>query len=355
MTRLIRRGHHLGHITIASNQDADSLPTAKQAWASGNPSILRSICADAVAQNVAHIRQSKALLEAILDQAECDTLLDQAPYQARLADTFENLGSAFNEGDDQEIEMVLFDAVQGDTSLAEDLWMKVSWLSFDDEDASLRFRFSFGVDLEEDVAADPTRQKYAATLADAVFPESTIITTNEPLIDTLRQSLDAEDIHFVERIVYFNAPNGGAYLHHDLERGHAGVVYAQLTGQTFWLALPRSALIREIISFAAHSPLPDSLTRAMREEIQQLIKAPQQLAQELETFANSSLIHLINETEAFVQHLITAGYGHQVNAGDVMLLPQTDVDTCCWHSVFCLGDEIGEALSFAIRTNHDTD
>jgi len=31
------------------------------------------------------------------------------------------------------------------------------------------------------------------------------------------------------------------------------------------------------------------------------------------------------------------------------LLPQRDLDNCVWHSVFTLGDEPGEALSFAVR------
>jgi len=33
----------------------------------------------------------------------------------------------------------------------------------------------------------------------------------------------------------------------------------------------------------------------------------------------------------------------------VILLPQASMDDCAWHSVFCVGDEAGEALSFAIK------
>jgi hypothetical protein len=33
----------------------------------------------------------------------------------------------------------------------------------------------------------------------------------------------------------------------------------------------------------------------------------------------------------------------------VLLLPQANLDTCVWHSVLCLGDESGEALSFALK------
>ena len=127
--------------------------------------------------------------------------------------------------------------------------MKASWLSFYEGDASLRFRFSFGVDFVEDVAADQNRQHYAALLTEAVSPESKIITDNQQLKHTLSQTLGSEEFRFVERIIYFNSASGGAYLHHDRERGHAGVVYAQLTGQTLWLALPQQALIDEINLF----------------------------------------------------------------------------------------------------------
>ncbi|RBP52691.1 hypothetical protein [Arenicella xantha] len=349
MFELTRRGHKLGN---APSENTPQTRTNKSAWQAGYVSLLPAVCHDQIPLNFDSIQQSETLVQAILNEEQCDQILDHAPYRSRLEPMFENLGSAINEGDDQEIETVLFDAMDDENCIAEDLWMKVSWLSFHDEDASLRFRFSFGIDLAEDVAADPHRQEYAAKLADAVFPESTIITDNPTLLRKLEEIVDSPSIRFVERIVYFNAPSGGAYLHHDLERGHAGVVYAQLTGHTYWLALPRSALIDEIIAFVDANSLPSSISSEMRTELILLVKQPIRLAQELDSFANSSLIHLINETQGFVQHLLARGFGTHVAPGDVLLLPQTNVESCCWHSVFCVGDEMGQALSFAIRVDN---
>jgi len=75
----------------------------------------------------------------------------------------------------------------------------------------------------------------------------------------------------------------------------------------------------------------------------------ERLNAELDSFANDNLIQLINETKAFVQQLIAAGHGHLIETGDVLLLPQEDQNKCCWHSVFNLGEESGQALSFAVR------
>ena len=174
---------------------------------------------------------------------------------------------------------------------AEDLWLKASWLSFNEDDASLRFRFSFGIDLEEDVAADPYRQQLGGELTDAVFPESAIITNNVELEKKLKKILGSDGVSFVERIIYFNAPNGGAYLHHDLERGHAGVVFAQLTGSTFWLALPKETLIEEIIHFSQTHSWPDSLTQEMKSEMDKLANNRSQLCAQLDSFSNDSLVH----------------------------------------------------------------
>lgn len=346
---LQRRGFDLGEVNIAA-QTSDLLRN----WQQGKPVLLQGQCRRGLTDQADNILLSEQLYHAILDERDSEDLLDQPPYSLRIPQAFECLGSTINQGDDQEIETVLFDAIDAEGSVAEDLWMKVSWLSFFAEDASLRFRFSFGVDFVEDVAADETRQYYAAELCDKVFPESSIITQNTELLATLQETLGCENINFVERIVYFNAPQGGAYLHHDRERGHAGVVYAQLTGSTFWLALNKQALMQEIVDFVEKhdlSLLQKPIDSDSKQELEQLASNTEQLASELETFANSTLIHLINETPEFVLQLVEHGHGRQLNTGDVLLLPQQGEMDCCWHSVFCTSDTAGQALSFAIRTN----
>ena len=348
MNKLTRRGFSLGDI----NSSGFSAEQPSCAWAKGMPVYLPDAIKALLDEQHDSIKQSKVLYQALLDQHACDELLDQKPYAERWQSQFESLGSSMSEGDEQEIETVFFDALENGDIVAEDLWLKVSWLSFFEQDASLRFRFSFGVDHVEDVAADKQRQHYAALLCDAVFPESRVITENASLHQSLKNIIACEQFHFVERIVYFNSPEGGAYLHHDLERGHAGVVYTQLSGSTFWLALPKYQLLEELVMFCEQcqkNGWPDSLTKEIRDELANLTNDKSALANELETFANDSLIHCINETQEFVQQLISNGHGQQLNTGDVILLPQQDVYNCCWHSVFCVGQETGQALSFAIR------
>ncbi|MCS5551189.1 MAG: hypothetical protein NZ811_06695 [Gammaproteobacteria bacterium] len=344
MPLLKRRGFLLGN-TPSHQAKANDL----EAWNQGLPVLLKAQSLQSLASHNLNIKQTELLVGAILEEKDCDSILAKPPYAERLEPKFQYLGSVFNEGDRQEIEMVTFDVMDGDNIIAEDLWLKASWLSFNEDDASLRFRFSFGIDLEEDVAADPYRQQLGGELTDAVFPESAIITNNVELEQKLKKILGSEGVSFVERIIYFNAPNGGAYLHHDLERGHAGVVFAQLTGSTFWLALPKETLIEEIIHFSQTHSWPDSLTQEMKSEMDKLANNRSQLCAQLDSFSNDSLVHLINETEAFVQFLISRGHSATLEPGDVLLLPQATEETCCWHSVFCLGEEMGQALSFAIR------
>lgn len=344
--KLSRRGFDLGEYEFSTQNDQ------LEGWRLGRPVQLPGLCLDALPQHKQNLQQTEQLVRALLDEQECEHLISQSPYRERLDAQFESIGVSVNQGDQQEVETLLFDAFENDEIVAEDLWLKVSWLSFYEEDASIRFRFSFGEDLVEDVAADKLRQIYAAELCNAIFPESAIISQHQTLYELLREALACKQIDFVERIVYFNAPHGGAYLHHDRERGHAGVVYAQLTGRTAWLALNKSTLMSEIAAFVKHSQAnswPATISARHQAELIDYVSAPDTLADELETFNNDTLINLINQTAEFVSQLVARGHARLLSPGDVILLPQQDELSCCWHSVFCVGDEVGEALSFAIR------
>ena len=339
--QLQRRGFDLGEVTI----DAQSKDLLEN-WHQGLAVQLKGFCNAQLKAQQQQILETEQLVYGVWDEQAIESLLCVSPYKERLEKQFNMLGSGISERDQQEIETVFFDGVTTDDLTKEqtaipDLWMKTSWLSFYEQDASLRFRFSFGVDLEQDVAADPKRQKFAAELCDKVFPESAILSKHRELSSLLTTLLKQDHVNFVERIIYFNAPQGGAYLHHDLERGHAGVVYAQLSGQTFWLALPRAQLIDSIITYSKQHTLAKST--------QELCSAPDKLGAELDSFANDDLITLINETPDFIQFLHQSGYSRLMQSGDVLLLPQSSSQQCCWHSVFSLGDEVGQALSFAIR------
>ncbi len=300
------------------------------------------------------IGQARTLMEQTLTAGELAPWLERSPWRERLAAGFALVASSFEEHDEQGIEKVYFDAgAPGGDCIAEDLWCKASWLSFIEDDASLRFRFSFGMECLEDVAADPLRQQQAALLCDAIFPESAAITDSAVITDLLTPLLGGAPA-FVERIVYFNAPNGGAQMHHDVERGHDGVVFAQLSGSTCWLALNKQLLIDELIAFVndpAHDAeigrlLPDS---EACQQLRALIADRAALAEYMEAFDHELVEAVMDRSALFTGHLIGRGYGYMLEAGDVLLLPQRDLERCVWHSVITLGEAPGEALSFAVR------
>jgi len=299
------------------------------------------------------IRQSHHLLRQVLEAEAMSPFFDAEPYLSRLRN-LPLLASSAEEHDKQGIEKLYFDAEANDGEvIAEGLWCKASWLSFHDEDASLRFRFSFGMEGFEDVAADPLRQQRAGRLCDALFPESAAVTTAEPVLALLANILGGEPA-FVERIVYFNAPNGGAQMHHDVERGHAGVIYAQLSGSTFWLALAKPILMDELTAFiedksnshAIERVLPDT---AARSELNAILSSREALAEYMEEPDHELVEAIMDRCPAFIGHLCGRGYGYILQAGDAILMPQRDLDNCVWHAVSCLGDEPGEGLSFALR------
>jgi len=304
------------------------------------------------------IKQSHQLMLDVLTSEQVSALFERAPYTERLGEQFPLLASSLEEHDEQAIEKVYFDALaqsQDDDAIAEDLWCKASWLSFLDDDASLRFRFSFGMECLEDVAADPLRQLWAGNLCDALFPESAALTQN-PTLAALLQDLLGGPAAFVERIVYFNAPGGGAQMHHDVERGHDGVVFAQLSGSTFWLALSKPRLMDALIDFCTNPThqtdivalLPATENQRM---LQSLLQNRAALSDYMEEHDHEVVEAIMDRCPAFMEQLCHQGFAHILHPGDVLLMPQTDIERCVWHSVCCLGDEPGEALSFAIRND----
>ncbi|MDQ7059444.1 MAG: hypothetical protein Q9N62_14020 [Ghiorsea sp.] len=180
-----------------------------------------------------------------------------------------------------------------------------------------------------------------------------IITQNDTILDHLSSILGKKP-SFVERIVYFNAPNGGAQFHHDVERGHAGVVFAQLSGATFWLAASKPRLMNEIIAFVQHEHNQAAIAAVLpnkedRQTLQTLCNKSEALKDYMEEPDHELIEAIIDRCPTFITQLVAHGFSHTLQAGDVLLLPQRDLDNCVWHSVFTIGDTPGEALSFAVR------
>ncbi|ATX80994.1 hypothetical protein Ga0123462_0115 [Mariprofundus ferrinatatus] len=348
---LLRRGFELGWVSDDARPAAPAADEVAYRWRQDKASILPGIID--VASWQSEIGAAHALMEEVLDADELSPLLEKPPYIDRLGETFPLVASSFEEHDEQGIEKVYFDADQDGEPIAENLWCKASWLSFIEEDASLRFRFSFGMECLEDVAADPGRQLWAGRLCDTIFPESKSITENPQILSILENIVGGEPA-FVERIVYFNAPNGGAQMHHDVERGHDGVVFAQLSGSTFWLALAKPLLIDALIDFITNPANSDEVTRLLPDATDRLALAEMLsdravLSAYMDEFDHELVEAVMDRSALFTQHLVEKGYGYILHAGDVLLMPQRDLDNCVWHSVICLGDEPGEALSFAVR------
>ena len=351
---LARRGFDLGWIAEDARPAMPDAETVKEKWHNDEAIMLPGILTDVIDHYAADIANAHQLMERTLNGNEIAPQLEAEPYVSRLNPKFPLISSVFEEHDEQCIEKLFFDAEEKGEVVAEDLWCKASWLSFDDNDASMRFRFSFGMEGYEDVAADPARQMLASELTDAIFPESAAITDHRVLNSLLAEMVGSNPA-YTERIIYFNAPNGGAQMHHDVERGHLGVVFAQMSGSTGWLALAKPKLIDEIQKFLIRSDSEEALTHVLpetaeRRALRELAKDRAALSRQMDEFDHEISEALMDRCPEFIQHLFDRGYGYILNPGDVLLMPQRDLETCVWHTVFCLDADPGEALSFALRT-----
>ncbi|MDQ6986258.1 MAG: hypothetical protein Q9M25_00445 [Mariprofundaceae bacterium] len=343
---LYRRGVKHGQVLIVPTKRTLPLADAVQAqWQAAQPVHLPALLLPEVEKYANEIRDALHIMRRVRAGESCIDILVEEPFISRLEPDFDLL-SPVHSGDAQEIEKIVFDAVKSGELFAEDLWMKVSCLSFFDDDNSIRFRFSYGMEMFKNQEDDPLREALAAELAARVFPECRMLSDNVQLRELLAAVLDFSPL-FVERIIYSNAPGGGAQFHQDVENDHVGIVYAQLYGHTAWLALPRVDLLRHVCEYLAAD---DSDAFA---ELRQRAQNQASLVELIESDDQGALEILLNATPAFTARLIEAGCGLTLAPGDVLLLPQASSEHCCWHSVFCLDDSAlnnppGHSLSFAI-------
>ena len=349
-----RRGIKSGCINIGSPQADVTLNEKMQRWKANEPIVLEKFLSNSLGEYSQDIDSSESLYRALLDGTEIDELLDQPKYLSRFGEKFELLSTRFDESDPQELISVDFDVIENGELVMEDIWIRISWLSFLEVDESLRFRFSFGMEGFDDVSLDLERQLAAAELCDKVFPESAIVCNNEALRRLITDIAGVQNLRYLERIVYYNANKGGAQFHHDAEKGHLGVVYAQLTGQTLWLALSKMQLMSEIQLFLADEENKKELESVVKLEsgYAQLLESANDfelLGNLLDDPANEAISEFLNESVLFFNQLVNKGYAYVLKPGDVILLPQQSMENCAWHSVFCLGEKAGQALSFAIK------
>lgn len=258
--------------------------------------------------------------------------------------------------------------VPDDTRLADgSLWIKSGRLSTYAADRSLRLRFSFGAERDDDASRDQPRHAAVTALAERLLPESTAVHSSEPLRRLLAEWVtgrpDPDVCTVTQHIAYWNAPHGGALFHHDafdepLEGGQRGVVFVQWSGATAWLALSLADLGRHVASFVrdlaggAAPWLREVLFPDPRQfnQIERCVARARDLRRELARPGCGDFAGLVNRGPEFTARLADAGHGYLLEPGDALVLPNHGLDATCMHSVFCASDAPGYALSMAIRT-----
>lgn len=327
---LVRRGVRHGHVGIGPRPravdlaDRDLSADATARWQVAEPIHLPRALAASVKARRAEVRASLALFERLRRgasfQDELWARLDGHP-------DFEAAGATIDLSDSREIEKVFVDRLRHGRRVARDLYAKLSWISSDERDDSLRIRFSFGSEALLEWQQETRRAPHAEALCEAVFPESDTLTANDGLTGLVAR-LVGRAPRFGERIVYNNAPGGGAIFHHDVEPHQLGVLYGQLAGETGWLALPRAELAREVA--------------------QALSIRPRRANARLEREGDEELFRLLNHTPAFTRRLVLRGAFVHLRAGDALLLPSPTPGNDCWHSVFALGTRPSLAHSYGV-------
>ena len=335
---LVRRGVEHGNFPVRRVRGVDLASRAARAdcrglWASDRSIHLPGALSASLREHRPAIRATLALFErARGDKAEFQ---DEVWSRLEGSRTFEPAGVAIDLGDPCEIQKVFADALRGGRRAARDLWAKLSWVSQDERDDSLRIRFSFGSERLQDWMEDPRRSVWADRYAEAVFPECAAVVANEPLV-RLIESLTGRRARFSERIVFSNSPGGGAIFHHDAEPHQLGVLYGQLAGETAWIGLPKRELAAELAAAARGA----AQKRAAGTPAQALAALNQEDAPQL--------ARLLNETPRFTRRLVERGHLIRLRAGDALLLPSHGEDDVCWHSVFALGERPSLAHSYGI-------
>lgn len=317
---------------MAAAQPQATGEQAQHRWQADEPIVLRGIATDGVRAHGRSIRRSLALFDAVRAGVSFERLAARA-LRARAG--FRPAGVTIDLGDTREIEKVFVDALSGARAVARDLYAKLSWIAHDERDTSLRVRFSFGAESLLDWQTETRRAVWSDRFAAALFPECAVVTECAPLT-ALVDSLIGRRTRLSERIIYSNAPGGGATFHHDDEPRQLGVVYTQLEGATAWFALPKRRLAAHVVASARSAALRrrvGSVARALRA---------------LDDTSDPLLGALLNATPAFSRRLADAGEFYVLRAGDSLLLPSHGPDDVCWHAVFALGRRPSLAHSYGV-------
>ena len=362
---LSRRGHWHGEWAVLEPRDEDDLDAGRLAarWRDARPIVLPGIL-DELVEDLA--------LE--LDRAETDheTLSQPGGLRAWLSARTETLEPHFRlsgrdlshadpERDLQRCGLTFVaHPERASSKTVRDLWLKTGWLSTHEDDASLRMRFSFGREVDDDASPDVRRHGLVTRLAEACLPECVAL-HEHPDVPAILETLCGEPITFSQHIAYWNAPEGGALFHHDAFgdpdlSGQRGVLFSQLTGNTAWLALSVEDLADRVTEFLGamqdgeyhwvrSQVFGDAFPRAL-----ELAADRDRLISELGLPGCGFLGRLCDRGPEFTSFLADAGHALVLSPGDALLLPNHGTRRTAMHSVFCAGGRTGYALSLAVRS-----
>lgn len=242
-----------------------------------------------------------------------------------------------------------------------EVWLKSARLSTHPDDASLRLRVSAGREIDEDDTGDLERLKLVAELGEELIPGMPLVTGDLEFL-ALLERLAGEEVLLTQPIAYWNAPEGGARFHHDAfapspHDAQLGVVYAQLSGRTAWLALSIEDLaerVAEAVEWMAQGDL--AWVRAKHwpraeqfERLRARARDRRALLRELALPGCGRFGPLVDRGPEFTSLLADAGHGFVLEPGDVLLLPNHGLDRTVMHSVFCADPTPTYGLSLAIR------
>jgi len=246
---------------------------------------------------------------------------------------------------------------------ARDAWVKGGRLYTHDDDASLRLRFGFGAEPDDDASSDPRGHRACLSTARALLPEFAALEKDTELFAAIDEVSPTDAaLGPACPIAYWNRPGGGALLHHDAfaavedDARQFGVLYVQLAGATAWLALSTAQLAKRVQQFAllldegampwvVEALEPTGTLAALRE----LVEDPFALADELGRPGQGRLGPLVNRGPEFTALLADLGHGALLRAGDAILLPNSGWRSTALHAVFCAADGPNYALSLGLR------
>ena len=262
----------------------------------------------------------------------------------------------FGETDERTLERLFFDSSAGPPT-----WLMSGRLSTFEGEDSVRLRASFGREVEDDASTDEDAHRAVSALAEAALPGALRLDLQPRLLDTLRQ-LTGGETFLTQHIGYWNAPGGGALMHHDAfgeadSGGQLGVAYAQLSGTTCWLALSIEDLADRLADYAEF--LDEGGAEWLRKELwperrdldrlRARMNDRRAFLRELASPGCGQFGPLVQRGPEFTAFLADAGHGLFVRPGDVLLLPSHGLERCALHSVFCADERTTYAISAAIR------